>query len=1395
MAVWQGEINLENLDLKREILDTASLYVPLQFKCGRIRKFHVSVPWSQLGSQPVKVVIDGLYLLASITEEEENSPGDPNNSDGPGSSAARKITAEKRFKLRWAELLGEDDAGASASASTGAEESESFFARLGGKIMENLQVTVKSAHIRVFDAGFSTNPGLPEQLSLGITVGELCMQSCDENGVIRFIDEKPGAVSFKIFKIEHLAMYVDFAPKWPNPAPVEDVVNRMRDVEAVVSSREKESSIAPQLVLEPCVITLLMSKNDAPGSRVDVPRFSFSLNMNTVNLVAEKRQYVAVYKLYKAVHRYWLFAEFRQHRPAESVLENPRKWWRYALRCLKMKRDKDFATESLEEYRKAQLKDWKVLVSLVVDHSRYVRLFKIKHGRPAKWTDSLAEELQRLEDKLEVDHTLHFRSLALAELSWEQRRLREESSWLSSWFADDTIRLSQADREEILNAMDLNASSSAGRLDLPEGAVYSRFTVSMGRGSVRLVADKGKEICRLVVGGEQQLEWLVGKSWRLSARLQKFILAHGVDAQIGKRFPRVCDFSGQSPLSPRNHSSQRGNQSLSESKGGGSLLLDLVCKDGGKDADCAVSIVAEFHNHEEISRQMVRVNVSTIPCVVVVLPGFFASVASFFSLRVLKESAAGAIGAMSQTAVADVKEKRRFHVDLEIAAPVVAFPVADSRLEKHAKKEAPIQVLVLDFGFLTARREDLDTMLSLGRTRSMEMDREGDVFYPSMEEQEMYSHEWFLKISSMQVLLCEYSYSSAEAEEQGHAEEILRKFDLNLHVERTKTASQSLLVMAFTLNHMQWNILPRLLLYLEALTSQLHLPLAQVQSQAVDPKDEEVHLARPVHTPFTLRMSFIIGEVNFDLVQDDAICIATSSLQGIHGNVEAGEQSSCFEVELTSFLLQNAEETKNLAQSTTKRDEPLIRLSVKQDPQHIGYLFEFNALHVEWNHHAFGAIATHFRWHQSAPSHSVTESTVHADQAMESCRRSLTARLGSFSTALNLPDGGGCAGVLCIRDLVINVEEVDGRKETTGELGNLCVVREGTELFTVASKTDALIGLSIVHGAQPEYRFTLRPSRLVYVQPIVDDILCFADALNLPRASPTVMQEPSPPEKSTMYLTIDRLEVRLPASCDPLDSSFMSLTCKQFEAESKPAEGDSLVVTTTTVSMEDLDLATSNAISGRQSLLESPVRCELSLNQGGGSVDAEVNCRVSDVCIQFDERQYWLIVAAVTENLMQVSTAWTPPEPIKEAEQGQDKDQPQPLQATFDVVIHCGLASISLREKHQGLAVFAMQECQVVFAHPVAEEIVTTVLKVQGLKLYDRRPKSARHWFQHLIITEPARQEGQPAFEVRFEYATRHVEIDLVGFTSVVQWSLLTKIVAFITTVQGKSRFVPLSCD
>ena len=102
---------------------------------------------------------------------------------------------EKRRKLRWAELVenvettSHDASGNSQNSNK--EDSEGFWSRLLAKILDNLVVEIKHAHVRIEDR----NAWTKQKFSFGFSLERFSGTTCDENGVGIFVDRSSNSES------------------------------------------------------------------------------------------------------------------------------------------------------------------------------------------------------------------------------------------------------------------------------------------------------------------------------------------------------------------------------------------------------------------------------------------------------------------------------------------------------------------------------------------------------------------------------------------------------------------------------------------------------------------------------------------------------------------------------------------------------------------------------------------------------------------------------------------------------------------------------------------------------------------------------------------------------------------------------------------------------------------------------------------------------------------------------------------------------------------------------------------------------------------------------------------------------------------------------------------------
>ncbi|KAJ2845317.1 Vacuolar protein sorting-associated protein 13, partial [Coemansia erecta] len=59
LGIWQGDVKLEKLRLKKDALD--KLRLPVDIKEGWLGTLTISIPWSNLKGEPVRIHIDDVY--------------------------------------------------------------------------------------------------------------------------------------------------------------------------------------------------------------------------------------------------------------------------------------------------------------------------------------------------------------------------------------------------------------------------------------------------------------------------------------------------------------------------------------------------------------------------------------------------------------------------------------------------------------------------------------------------------------------------------------------------------------------------------------------------------------------------------------------------------------------------------------------------------------------------------------------------------------------------------------------------------------------------------------------------------------------------------------------------------------------------------------------------------------------------------------------------------------------------------------------------------------------------------------------------------------------------------------------------------------------------------------
>ncbi|EAR90561.2 PH domain protein (macronuclear) [Tetrahymena thermophila SB210] len=167
IGIFSGEVKIENVSLNPNIVNMLEL--PINHQYSSIKKLELKVPLKNIGSMPVEVFLDGLYLIATPKEQKEWKFKDYNsfktklaNVEAFAAECVQKIAAKQKEKLKGGQEAG-------------------YIQKLTMKIVDNLQITIRNIHVRFEDT-------LTKRYSWGFCLDKLEIYTTNIEGVKVFVD-------------------------------------------------------------------------------------------------------------------------------------------------------------------------------------------------------------------------------------------------------------------------------------------------------------------------------------------------------------------------------------------------------------------------------------------------------------------------------------------------------------------------------------------------------------------------------------------------------------------------------------------------------------------------------------------------------------------------------------------------------------------------------------------------------------------------------------------------------------------------------------------------------------------------------------------------------------------------------------------------------------------------------------------------------------------------------------------------------------------------------------------------------------------------------------------------------------------------------------------------------
>ncbi|XP_078437793.1 pleckstrin homology (PH) domain-containing protein isoform X2 [Wolffia australiana] len=411
ISVWRGDVELKNMQLKPEALN--ALKLPVKVKAGFLGSIRIKVPWSRLGQEPVIVHVDRILILAEPATRVEGS-----NEDA--------IQEAKRARVQEMEARLLENRQLQKS-----EMTSSWLGSFINTIIGNLKLSISNIHIRYED--LESNPGHP--FAAGLMLGRLSAFTIDDAGEETFATGEALDHIQKSVELARLAFYLDsdISPwsidkKWEDLLPSE--WSQIFELDPIDDYSVKKSGDHCYF-LQPVTGNARYTKLRTEESRIRaMPLQKASINLEDVTLCLSEDGYTDILRLSDNFTAFNQRLKYAHYRPHDSISSDPRSWWKYAFKVVAEEANTSRGVVSWNQVlRHAKLR--KRYVSLYASLLRYSGSWDLAHEN---------EDLRRLDRELDIYVILQWRMLAhefvvqsTGSAVYQKKQKTSQSWWSLGW--------------------------------------------------------------------------------------------------------------------------------------------------------------------------------------------------------------------------------------------------------------------------------------------------------------------------------------------------------------------------------------------------------------------------------------------------------------------------------------------------------------------------------------------------------------------------------------------------------------------------------------------------------------------------------------------------------------------------------------------------------------------------------------------------------------------------------------------------------------------------------------------------------------------------------------------------------------------------------------------------
>ncbi|CAF1279009.1 unnamed protein product [Rotaria magnacalcarata] len=402
--LWNGNVVLENLYLKSNAL--ADLNLPVTIAIGYLQKLVLQVPWTNIYTHPIKVTIDGLFLLAVPKTEVEYD-------------AKRDEKDEYEMKMKEVQQIEELRKQREAEKNTqGNDKNDTFIERIQLQILRNLELSMRNIHIAYEDK--SSKPNHP--FAFGITLNYFTLHTTTSDWKSTILkDDTP--LIHKLGELSALSIYWNTNSKSRLDLSRDDVIHDLRE-KIAIDNQQAPSDVAyilrPLNVKTKCILTM---KPRQEGFQQ--PMFDIKIDLDAISLNMSSGQYSDLLDLlqfqgYLTVKSKYIKYHMKKDQVEKSSLKN----WRFAYEAIL----NEEIRPKFECYKWGNIKA----------HLDRCREYRAIHFQKltGKLTNEQKERAKALEKKIDVFNLTHIRHSA--EIEARKKKEQEPKTWwgnISNWWS------------------------------------------------------------------------------------------------------------------------------------------------------------------------------------------------------------------------------------------------------------------------------------------------------------------------------------------------------------------------------------------------------------------------------------------------------------------------------------------------------------------------------------------------------------------------------------------------------------------------------------------------------------------------------------------------------------------------------------------------------------------------------------------------------------------------------------------------------------------------------------------------------------------------------------------------------------------------------------------------